>query len=292
MCKKWIVLFLCFYAISGFAQNSPDLEDTLSKLSEKFIAEPDSNARLEAFEKFELLLTKFLNEPNSFGRTFDSLHSLSILYPSDSSFRIFTTQVQTGRDRFRHFGALQWKDSNKSLVIFKDQSDQIEETSSIILKPENWYGALYYNMISFGSEDNQKYLLFGYDSYSLFHRRKLIDVINLGKDSISFGAPVLQRGNSFQSRFLLQYSADVKVLLNYDPDLGIIMYDNLIPIKGPYPGQGIIMVPDGSYRGFKLENGIWAEVGKIFFQIQDVPPGDSIPDKGTDRDLFGRERKG
>jgi len=293
MRKLLILLFACFLPIVTYTQHFKELEDSLSDLSEVFISMPDPKIRHEAFRSFESMMKSILNNNRSFEYPFDSLRSISILYPPDSSFRIFTTQIQIDRDQYRYFGALQWKDDNKRAVFFKDQSEKIQNPNSIILDPQNWYGALYYNLIPFGSEIEEKYLLFGYDSYSQLHNRKLIEILCIRNDSLSFGAPVFKWDNRLLTRFVLQYSSDVKVHLNFDSNHDMIIFDNLIPLMGSYPGQGIIMVPDGSYRGFKQENETWVEVDKIFFEILDEPPREfPILDEGSERDLFGRLRKG
>jgi len=292
--NKWIItVFLTFWSLPAHLQNLKFLEDSLAKLSGQFITDTNPKLRQEAFSHFTSLMHFVIPIKGSFDYSFDSLKGVSILYPPDSSFRIFTAQTQIGRDLYRHFGALQWANEKKRPVIFQDQSENIQNYESAILNPANWYGALYYNLIAFESGYENRYLLFGYDSYSRFHKWKMIDVLCIGEDSLFFGAPVFDWEDRILTRFVWQYSADVQVHLNFDVGLDMIIFDNLIPMKGPYTGQGVVMVPDGSYRGFKMKKGIWIAVEKIFFEVQTKPPGDSpVLDQESEKDLFGRPRKG
>ena len=75
------------------------------------------------------------------------------------------------------------------------------------------------------------------------------------------------------SRFMLTYSAEASIRLNYDDEYQLILFDNLIPISGASKGQGTVYVPDGSYRGFKLQpDGTWLQVEKVFSDFQEKAP--------------------
>ena len=42
---------------------------------------------------------------------------------------------------------------------------------------------------------------------------------------------------------------------------------------GNYAGQGRVQVPDGSYRGFQLqEDGTWLQIEKVFHDFQQEAP--------------------
>ena len=69
------------------------------------------------------------------------------------------------------------------------------------------------------------------------------------------------------------------------------VYDHLIPFDGPH---GFSFVPDGSYDGYKLENGFWVLQPKLYRQTQETPfTPEPILGNGrkSKKDLFGRSKK-
>ena len=69
--------------------------------------------------------------------------------------------------------------------------------------------------------------------------------------------------------------------MNYDPDLDMIVFDHLIS-ETDEPEKKNTYIPDGTYEGFKWQNGQWLHVDKIFdFQLQDgqFPTDEKIRDE-------------
>ncbi|MEL6843245.1 MAG: hypothetical protein AAFP02_08520, partial [Bacteroidota bacterium] len=144
----------------------------------------------------------------------------------------------------------------------------------------------------------RKYLLFGYDANSFFQKRKLIDVLSFRAEGPVFGAPVFAnvetgRRPVTKNRHLMQYSAESSVKLNFDELHNMIVFDHLVEMKG-IPGQGMTAYPDGSYEGFKLQDGLWVYVDKLFHQINEEAPREepvlNVRGRtGKRKDLFGNQ---
>ena len=64
--------------------------DTLQSLGITFLTNRDLQARQTAFDQFLPLLQEALKQDASFQFPFDSLTTVSKVYPTDSTFRIFT----------------------------------------------------------------------------------------------------------------------------------------------------------------------------------------------------------
>jgi hypothetical protein len=273
------------------------LEDTLGALGFIMLNDSLPEHRFGACRKFIPVLTSGLKEENSFDYPFSQLQNISILYPQDSSFRIFSWHLYVDEDTYHYYGAIQMNTSELRLFPLLDRSRELESLEKRVLGPEQWYGVVYYNMKSFDTPEGKKYLLFGYDGYSFFEKRKVVDVLSFEEGKPVFGAPVFvekdQDGNlgNIRNRLLLQYSADAAVRLNYDELRNMITHDYLITTGGLYPGQGPVMVPDGSYVGYKLEDGLWVYVDRLFDQVQEEPPREYPVLNGRNgKDLFGREK--
>lgn len=271
-------------------------EDTIALVAYAVVNDSLPEYRFGACQKLITTLVEALKTPNSFHYPFKRVQSVSVQYPADSSFRIFTWQLYVDVNEYRYFGAIQMNTPELKLYALSDRSFQIEESNleQMVLSPEQWYGAVYYNLQEFKSADKTKrYLLFGFDAYHFFHKRKIIDVLSFDASGAPvFGAPVFyhkpeDKAPFTKNRVVLQYSAEASVHLNYDPEYEKIIFDHLIVQNGRY-GEGPTAIPDGSYDAYKLEKGRWVYIDKVFNDSQDTPPMLNIPGKdGKKRDLFG-----
>ena len=243
-------------------------------------------------------LVKALKTENSFQYPFLRLGQyVSIQYPADSAFRIFTWQLYVNEDEYRYYGAIQMNSGELKLYPLIDRSYDYIIPEQEVQSNEKWYGALYYNIKEFNTSEGKKYLLFGFDAYRFFAKRKIIDVLTFGENGPRFGAPVFQKMEDTllrsQHRILLEYSAETSVRLNYDEVRQMVTHDNLIPFGRNYPGyDGDIFVPDGSYVGYKQEGDSWAYVDKLFHHVVDEAPRDQpVLDNRKDRNIFGKRKK-
>ena len=83
--------------------------------------------RLTADSVFTRQLVRALRVPYSFEYPFDSLFTISRMYAPDSSFRVFTWQLEVNEDLVRQHGAIQMRTTDGSLKLFPliDKSDEI-----------------------------------------------------------------------------------------------------------------------------------------------------------------------
>ncbi len=273
-------------------------EDTLALLSFLVVNDSLPENRFGACQKLITTLVQSLKTPNSFGYPFERLKSVSILYPPDSSFRIFSWQLYVDTDEYRYYGAIQMNNAQLKLIPLIDRSFEVTNVEKDILTSDKWYGGVYYNIRQFDTGKDKKYLLFGYDAYSFFRKRKFADVLSFNDGKAVFGAPVFietspETGERiFRNRLMKEYSAEASFKFNYDESLGMIVFDHLEPIAGTY-GQGMVMVPDGTYEGFKLDKGQWIWVEQVFTQTMDEAPiPEPVLNNRKGKDILGKNKKG
>ncbi len=163
------------------------------------------------------------------------------------------------------------------------------------LAAPRWLGGLYYNAIPLHRDSTAStWMVFGYRRLGTYHRRKFIDVLTVGTDgAVRFGQPVfygLPEGG-VALRYVVDYSREAFVHVNYDTALGRIMMDHLCPL-GRHPDGSVRLVPDGTYSAFVPKGKKWYYVDKVF---KDPPRRHFVPVPSSSldkrRDLFGRERK-
>ncbi len=298
-----ILVWVLFPAREAHAQLAPEgrerihtVEDTMAMLSHVVFNDTSSARRFAAVRDLIPTLVRALKEDNSFQYPFNRLQHLSIQYPADSSFRVFTWQLYVDKDTYRYYGAIQMNSPELQLYPLVDRSDEVRDVEGAILSPERWYGSVYYHLESFDTGSGKAYLLFGYDGFEFFRKRKVVDVLTFDASGKPvFGAPVfVEQGEngevrSTRERLLLEYSAEASVRLNFDPALDMIVFDHLIYMDGSH-GEGRIGVPDGSYEGYKLEDGRWVYVEKIWNEISEQPPRPFPVLDERSPDLFGRKK--
>lgn len=282
-----------------------DKEELMRDLIKEVLTSKDSAVRANASIDLEKTMEEVLKKGGSYNYPFSNLAGVSIVQPSDKAFRIFTWQLFVADNSYHYKGFIQTKEGK--VFQLKDESDDMRTVEFSTLRPENWYGALYYNIKEFKHEGQPTYLLFGYDAFEFYNRRKVLDVFYFdaaGKPK--FGKSVLEmkdgQGRMHQvKRFLMEYSSSVNVTLNYSEEQNMVVYDHLVygsPVKGAGPSN----VPDGSYCGLKLtKDGIWQYVDKVHkddpanilvdatsFEIM-IKSNQEQPRKNK-KDLFGRRK--
>lgn len=232
------------------------LEDTLSFFAYSIVNDTLAEDRFYATRELIVALVKALKVKNSFYYPFSKLTSVSIQYPPDSSFRLFSWQLAVSPSEYRYYGALQRKSDSLILFPLIDRSFTMSEPEKVSLSPENWMGCLVYGIQQFGLGDSATYLAFGYDANDGITRKKWIEPIRFIRNNPIFGAPLFPPNPKDSTatlplRFILSYSAESTIKLNYDSELGLIVFDHLAPLvlKAGQPEQ---MVPDGSYEAFKI----------------------------------------
>ena len=298
------VFFTVLYSFQLVAQeaiNFSEKEKALVQLSNQFLKDSIKENRLIAANNFSEELTATLSSKNSFHYLFEQLKTVSILYPSDSTFRIFTWQLYVDKNDYRYGGIIQLNNQKNQLFVLNDESEDIApyDIEYDVLGPTDWYGSIYFNLLEYNSKEGKKYLLFGFDGYQFFNKRKVVDVLFFDEtEQPVFGASTFTKVSegyeaSTKNRLYLEYSAEIAARLNYDTNLDMIILDNLISMKSPYKGAGMVKVSDGSYSGYKLNNGAWEYIDKVFDLVSEVPPaprrvfGDS-----NKKDIFGKPAKG
>ncbi len=279
MTKKCLSLFLlcCFGLHQLHAQKlAPQDEkalhrsqDTLQKIADQMLHGKNDDARQDALEAFIPKLVRALKTTNSFYFPFDSLQTISIKYPKDSTFRIFTWLQETDNGFFRHHGAIQMNTPNGSLKLFAliDSSDAMANQDTITSN-QAWYGCLYYNIVQTHFFNQEYYTLCGWDGNNPRSQKKLLEMLTFKNGQPVFGGPYFSfeedsAKRPTQNRFFLEYKKEASVTLNYYPDMDEIVYDHLIS-ESNEPSRKYTYVPDMDYEAFKWKNGKWVHIDKIF----------------------------
>jgi len=272
------------------------VEDSLNFYGEILRGDKSFEDREKAAKRSVEILAEALTRPGSFDYAFQRLETISMLSPPDKSFRIFTAQFFVDDQTYKYFGGIQLPGSPPRFIPLNDKASEIEDFDEV-LNAERWYGALYYNILPFeGKDDTKHYLLLGFNGFSFFNKRKLIDIITIKDGQATFGAPVFvkQKNDKVETynRVMFQYSADATLSCNYDVEKKMIVFDHLIPSREIYPGQGPTFIPDGTYDAYKLRKGVWVYQDNLpVTPMKEAPTPVPLSKNRKNYDLFGKEKK-
>ena len=293
---NWIMCFL----VSIYFNTNIISQKSLDTLAQDVVYYSDivanaqlNNSKIKANSYLVNSIELFLNAEGSFDYMFDSDVWLSMKSPVDNSFKIITWQLRKTEDEVIYFGYIQMKDG--TTIMLNDKSEGMDDVAYSMLDNEYWYGALYYNMLEQkDASGSPYYILFGYHEKDKFSNTKLAEVLYFDDGNPVFGKEVFSKedegGRADKvNRLILEYSADANVTLNYNPGLGMIVYDHLISRMGNMPGQGPTMLPDGSYCGYQLSEGEWKYVDKLFDQISETAPRPKPVLGGKGKSIFGKK---
>jgi hypothetical protein len=246
-------------------------EDTLRQYAQYMITDSLTEDRMVSDSIFTRVFVRSLQVKNSFYYPFDSVFGISKIYAPDSTFRIFTWNLQFDDYYSRQKGAIQMRTKDGSLKLFplRDNSEFTAHAMDSVWNKSTWIGALYYNMVLTQDKGKKYYTLFGLDPHSVMSTKKWIEVLHFNeKNEPVFGGPFFSFEKDSvpkptQLRFSMEFKKDARVMSNYIDDLGLILVDHLVS-ENDDPEHRWTYVPDGDNEGFKWENGKWVHIEKVF----------------------------
>jgi hypothetical protein len=238
-------------------------------------------------ESFVKNLGNYLKIKESFQDRLADIEIGALLYPPDSSFRIYTLELPISNSNIMHFGWIQTQDS---LFVLTANEAKIRDKNFInkVLDPAQWYGALYYNIHPSKTKKGKIYTLFGY-SETPTERMKILDILYFENGKPKFGMPIwcgISNPETCQHRVFYKFGKTSSFKCNYDPEYGKIILDHLIMM--PSPSGDLQMVPDGSYDAFEWKKKQWRFKEMVWHDVQEAPPIDSSTKKNAKKDIFGK----
>ncbi len=259
--KIILTLFvILFPLLSAYTQETlPSIEAQLKDIHSRIsIKNPDQeNIRLN--DSIAKVLENALHLPGSMDYPFDSVDFLGKITSPDKKIRTITWNLEMKGGTFRYSGFILHKMNGDQVKVYtlSDQSAAIAEPEKSFLKPEQWYGCLIYDIIEEKIEGLTCYFYLGYHPESIFINQKMIDVFWFHDQEIIFGKPVFDNQKSMNHRIIFRYSAKARMMLTWNDNLKMIVFDHLIPTQQSQTGNYQFYVPDLSYDGLKFEKGFW-----------------------------------
>ncbi len=273
--------FVLFIALNSYTQqteerlNLPKEEETLQTLYDSIANSNDDALKESLNKKIVNTWKELLPHPKTFNFPFDSLDKAGIIKSPDQKLKLYNWNLPYESGEHDFFCFIQYKPEKKSdqtlLFELKDKSSSIENPEQQILNNNEWYGALYYNIIPIETRfDETYYTLLAYDPNDLMTSKKIVDVLHFNKNKPVFGASIFKNQRKISNRLIFEYGEFATMMLKYDEDKEMIVYDHLSPSKPKYKGDRAFYGPDFSYDGLKYENGVWNTYFDLDLRLNEI----------------------
>jgi hypothetical protein len=187
------------------------------------------------------------------------LNRIGVVSSKDEQIRIFTWHVMENQDTYRYFGFVQvaMKKGKFRLYTLHDNGKSQRGLNRLDQSVDNWYGKLYYSIITSKHKRKTLYTLLGMDFNNTRSTLKTVETIHIQRNQPRFLKDSFFDGRDKQDRLVLEYSAQVAISVRYDNGLNMITFDHLVPFHPIYENNFEFYGPDGSFDGLEFVDGIW-----------------------------------
>lgn len=273
--KITLIFFLLLPFIFVKTQEKEDapflkFELAIDQLFNKMIKAENDELREQINDTIERKVSSFLRNPESFDYQFDTLEAIGAITSDDGALKLYTWNLPYTDGTHFFYGYVQYKATKSKpvkTIKLEHQGKKIPDFENAVVTAKNWYGALYYDIIEKRYRGDTYYTLLAYDPNDIFTTKKMIDIINIGEGGmVTFGRPVFYMKERYKNRVVFEYSSRVGMMLRYNEQMDMIVYDHLSPSSPAYEGRYQYYGPDFSHDGFTFENGKWVHQPDILIE--------------------------
>ncbi len=279
------MLLFSFQLPAQVAVDLPAIKDSLIVLGQTIRDSPEFKIRKKANSRFSELLQDYLSYNEGYADPLKEVSTMVSVSEEENEFRIFTWVLPDSLFDLKPFGIIAAKTRRGiALTSLVDQKQNLREPDFSILKANQWYGAIYYKLITTKKRRKKVYTLLGY-SPDKPTQRKVVEVISIDRRGRpKFGAKVFYIEDFMDKKFrkapmrlILSYSTEYSASVKWNEEKEMIIMDHLCPpnprLKGLYNMYG----PDMTYDGLEWDDDWWHLRPQVKFnsgQNIDIRPPD------------------
>ena len=261
--RKFTLLFFSFFALQNLHSQSADMsaaEDELLVLLDDLRSAGNNQDKKEANSNFKTKLKVVLQDKAALNYPFSKLTTVGIINSSDKKMRIINWNVE--QDDLSHSyncfvlyaGARQKKYIVTELL---DKSFGMPMHPEGSITSDNWYGALYYQIIPVKKGSKTLYTVLGWDYNTTMSQMKIIDVIYFTGSVVKLGSPIFKEGKTTKRRVFFEHSKKAAMSLKYEEDRNRIIFNQLAPESPALAKLRSFYVPSFVFDAFILEGSKW-----------------------------------
>src|SRR5690554_4007138 len=269
--EKFLLILFTFFTFGILAQGNENAlrktEEKLNTLLNELRSVKTNDGRLfELNNKFKKEFKKALEIDGAFEYPFSSLRSVGKIYSQDQLVRIITWNTQQEDFSHNYYSFILKKDERRGKVTVIELEREKQNLYGIQydpIGPNNWYGALYYDVVDVKKRNKTYYTLLGYDANNQRSAIKLIDVLHFVGNKPTFGAPIFDSNKNRATRIIFEHSAESTMSLKFDKQRNKIIFDHLSPESPTMKEFREYYVPDMSYDAYEWDGRRWLLIEDI-----------------------------
>ncbi len=211
-------------------------------------------------EKFKKEFGKVLEIDGAFDFPFASLKTIGKITSQDKLVRVITWNIQYEDLSHNYFSFIMKKDERRDRVYITELHRQKQHFGMIrdeSVTHENWYGALYYEIIDVERRNRMYYILLGYDANDQSSSIKLIDALYFTGTKPNFGYPFFDTKEGRARRVIFEHANKATMSLKYDEQRKKIIFDHLTPESPGLKEFRSHYIPDMSYDAYNWDGKQW-----------------------------------
>ncbi len=237
-----------------FVKSETRLQQLFSRLYTDSLSDVDA-----VLDTIRIEMTEALSMQGSMDFPWMRLDKIGIITSEDLRLRIFTWHIMDDFDHYRYFGFIQvgMKKGKSRLYELKDNNKLQRGVMKLDQSREDWYGKLYYQVLTNQYKRKTYYTLLGMDFNNSRSIIKSVEVMALQRNAPHFERSLFFNGRDKVDRLVLEYSSQVAISVRYDQGTDMITFDHLVPLHPIYENNFEFYGPDGSIDGLEFSGGIW-----------------------------------
>jgi hypothetical protein len=259
--KKLLSFLFVVQCSAIFGQfNFENRENELSVLLDSLRSAKNNDQKEHWNNQFKTLMSSTLNEPSIFEQTFTKLSTVGVIDSPDGLVKIVNWNVEQDDQSQKYYAFVLHRDLRKNthvVIELIDNSFMLPGKPDDILDADNWYGALYYQIIPVEKSNKLYYTVLGWDGGTTSSNTKLIDVISFTGSSLKLGQSLFKMGDQNVKRIFFEHSEKTVMSLKWEPEYKRIIFDHLSPETPSMTGFYEYYVPDMSYDALVFEGTKW-----------------------------------
>ena len=245
-----LILFLICY--SSF--NALDKGSLFKEFNEIYNKSSDQE-KIASSKEFRSHLIAFLQEADAMNIDFSEFMMFS-KKEEKGRFRIFNWNVPlSNRNHYECVFAVAKAKGGVNLITCKSSTKDLSQLNNRSLSHKDWPAVLYYDIIPLSKKNDKEFVLLGWDGNDAITSRKVIEVISINEKNIRFGLNRFKDMDKPIKRYIIEYSSDATVGLNYEKKFKRLVFDHLSPTSPNLEGQYQFYVPDMSFDSFVFKKG-------------------------------------
>ena len=282
--KRYFLFAFILLGTSATAQPVAALQDSVLTLFGVMRNGEDSEKQVASL-KLEALFSEYYSNIDHFDHELDSIPFLGQLSSWDGVIRMLCWNLALENGDFQYHCIMRHRPTKETvaITIFQDNGSDWERMERKAVRPNDWYGALYYNLLANRYRGKTYYTILGWDGKDNITNRKVVDVITLQGRSVILGASIFKDDKERPTnRLIYEYANDVSMALNYDEKEKMVIMDHLAPEDSRFEGQYQFYGPDFSYDALEFKKGEWILITDVFAKNRSL---NNLPDNTSPGDF-------